>query len=130
MQTQAVNENHSKAAQASLINLGIDQDENIDMGHSARIFTVLCAGGFYLCNATKGLEKVFKINNKGELITPDQEVVVYYDLNDLVDKLDFLLEHDSIRRQIAKNGQKRTLENYTFKHRVKELIELIKTEVK
>ncbi len=125
MQTQVINEDHSKAVQSSLINLGIDQDTDIDMGHSARIFRVLCAGGFYLCNATKGLEKIFKINKEGKPITSDQEIAVYYNLDDLIDKIDFLLEHGSIRRQIAKNGQKRTLENYTFEHRVKELLKVV-----
>lgn len=120
-----VNEDHSKVCQASLINLGIDQDVNIDMGHSARVYRVLCAGGLYLSNATKGLDRMFKVNKKGEPITADQEIVLYYDLNDLIDKCDFLLEHEDIRKSIAKNGQRLVLEKHKFTDRVKELLEII-----
>jgi spore maturation protein CgeB len=124
--TTIINEKHSMVCQSSLINLGIDQDINVDMGFSARLFRVMCAGGLYLNTNTKGLNKMFKINETKESpITDDLELVVFYDDEDLCNKLDFLLEHDDIRKKIAKNGQKVVLEKHTFVDRIKEMIEIL-----
>jgi len=120
-----INERHSMVIQSSLVNLGIDQDINIDMGFSARLFRILCAGGLLLNTNTKGLDKMFNINKKGESITKDLDLVVFYDDKDLCDKLDFLLEHRDIAEAIAKNGQKKALENHTFVHRIQEMTKII-----
>lgn len=122
----AVNEIHGMVCKNSLVNLGFDGRPDIDGSMSARIYRVLCAGGLYLTTATKGIDKYFKINKEGEEISPDQEVVVFYDEGDLLEKLDFLLEHDNIRESIAKNGQKKVVEEHTFVHKLKEIIEVIK----
>jgi len=124
-----VNQDHSKVVQSSLINLGIDQDTTIDQGWSARLYRVLCAGGLYLTNDTKGLADVFKVNKRDEPITADQELVVYYSEDDLVKKLDFLLEHDDIRESIARNGQKTVLESHKFVDRIRDMIFKIDTEM-
>jgi len=121
-----INEKHSFVVQSSKINLGIDQDVNIEQGFSARLFRVLCAGGLYLTTYCKGMEKLFKINKKGEKINDEQELVVYYDIDDLIDKLDFLLEHEKIRIKIGENGKKVVLEKHKFSDRIKEIFEVVK----
>ena len=127
--TPVINDMHSMVAQSSVINLGIDQDPELELSHSARLYRIMCAGGLYLTTATKGLEKMFKINeSKDAPITEDLELVVYYDLDDLVAKCDFLLDNDHIAQSIAKNGQKVVIEKHTFIERVKELIEVIKND--
>ena len=123
--SKAINETHSMIVQSSLINIGIDQNPNMFQSHSARLYRVLCAGGLYLLNGTKGINKIFKVNESGTPITKDQHLVMYYNKEDLIEKLDFLLEHEDIRNQIAKNGQKLVLERDTFEHRIKEMIEVI-----
>jgi len=121
-----INDRHSIVCQSSLINLGIDQDESIESGYSARLFRVLCCGGFYLTNYTKGLENYFKINLIDKPITEDQELVVYYSENDLINKLDYLLEHNELREKIAKNGQKIVMEKHKFTDRIKSMMEDLK----
>ena len=123
-----VNEYHSMVAQTSLINLGIDG--NPDYGWGARLYRVMCAGGLYLNNYTKGIENCFKINKEGEEITEDQELVIYYDDDDLIVKLDFLLGNDEIRNKIAKNGMEKVQKEHTFDVRIKEMLEMIKKERK
>jgi len=125
-----INAEHSKVVQSSLINLGVDQDLTIDMGHSARAYRIMCAGGCYLSTATKGLDKMFKANGKDDEVTADQEIVLFYSLDDMVQKMDFLLEHDNIRESIAKNGQKAVVENHTFVHRLREMLNIIEKEMK
>jgi len=124
-QQEVINQNHSKVVKTSLVNLGLDSNINLWRGQSARIFRVMCAGGLYLSAPTKGLDEMFKLNKKDEPITDDQEIVVFYDENDLVRKLDFLLEHDAIREKIAQNGQKKVLEEHKFVDRIKEMIKII-----
>lgn len=125
-QTSIINEKHSIAAITSKINLGIDQDVFLELGHSARLYRVMCAGGLYLTTYVPGLEKVFKINKDGGPITGEEDLVAYYCDEGLIHKLDFLLEHDDIRKSIAKNGQKAVLAKHTFQHRMKEMLEIIK----
>lgn len=124
--TAVINEYHSMVVQSSLVNLGIDQDPTLENGWSARLYRTLCAGGLYLSTPTKGLESMFNINKKGEQITGNEDLVVFYDENDLITKLDFLLERDDIRKSIALNGQKKVIEHHSFPVRMKEMMEAIK----
>jgi len=126
----AINEKGSIVAQTSLINLGIDQDPELTLSQSARMYRVMCAGGLYLTTYVKDLETMFKINEKNKPITSDHELVVYYDENDLIDKLDFLLANDNIRESIAKNGQKVVMEKHTFIQRLNKMLEIIKGKPK
>jgi len=126
--TAAINEQHSMVVQSTLINLGIDQNPEIYQAHSARLYRVLCAGGLYLLNGTKGMEDIFKINKPGEQITEEQELVLYYNKEDLIEKLDFLLQHEDLCHKIGKNGQKRVLERDTFVQRIKKMENVIKNE--
>ena len=123
-----INKEHSMVCQASKVVLGVDQDRNIEMGHSARLFRVLAAGGTYLLNATKGVEKLFRVNEDGKNLTGDEELVFYYSFEDLVNKIDFLLEHDDIRKKIGENGKKKVLEKHKFTDRIKEMLEVIEVK--
>ena len=122
---EAINEQHAMVSHLSKINLGIDASPNIYGSWSARLYRVLCAGGLYLSVNTYGLSDYFKVNPEGEQLTGKEELVVFYNLNDLIEKIDFLLEHDNIRKQIAENGKKKVLNNHTFEHRIKEIKKII-----
>jgi len=121
----AVNETHAMVCQSSLINLGLDAIPELYGSMSARIYRVMCAGGLYLSTATKGIDELFKINKKGEEITSDQDLVVFYDDNDLINKIDFLLENNDIRESIANNGKEKVLCEHKFTDRIKEMVEMI-----
>ena len=126
MNQSVINNKHSLVCNSSLINIGIDQDQTLEFGHSARAYRVMCAGGLYVCLYVNGLEKMFKINHKGQPITEEQEMVVFYDKQHLTKVLDELLEKDELRKKIAENGQKCVLDKHTFSHRIKEMLEVIK----
>jgi spore maturation protein CgeB len=127
---KVINETHSRVVQSSLINLGIDQDRDVDMGHSARLYRVMCAGGLYMVNATKGLDRIFNVNKDGAILTGEEDLVLYYSFEDMVNKIDFLLEHEDIRNKIRLNGQKKVIENHTFEHRLGRMFELFKKDKK
>jgi len=63
--------------------------------------------------------------NLSELFEPDREVVTYRDLEECLDKCRYLLDHEKERLAIAQAGQKRTLAEHTWAHRMQELDEIL-----
>lgn len=66
-----------------------------------------------------------KKDNLGELFVPGKELVTYQNLNEIEKKIKYYLGHDSERSRIARNGQKRTLKDHTYKVRMGQLINII-----
>lgn len=64
-------------------------------------------------------------SNLSELFSPDEEIVTYSSVEEITEKVKYLLNHDSTRLQIATAGQKRTLESHTFAHRAVQMDALI-----
>jgi spore maturation protein CgeB len=65
--------------------------------------------------------------NLVELFEPDSEVLTYRSAEECVEKVKFILEHEDQRHTIAAAGQKRTLRQHTFKNRMAQIDEIIKT---
>jgi spore maturation protein CgeB len=60
--------------------------------------------------------------NLSDLFKPDIEVVTYQTKEECVEKINYLLNHPQQMKAIAEAGQKRTLEQYSYAKRMKELI--------
>jgi spore maturation protein CgeB len=67
--------------------------------------------------------------NLGELFEPDTEVVAYRDAEECVEKVKYLLGHESRRRDIAAAGQRRTLRDHTFASRAAVIDAIIREEL-
>lgn len=65
--------------------------------------------------------------NLPTLFEPDSEVVSYRGLDECVEKLNYLTEHEKERRAIASAGQQRTLRDHTFDSRARQLDDLIRS---
>ena len=65
-------------------------------------------------------------DNLGELFAPGRELVTYRDENELVERVNHYLQHDRERREIAAAGQARTLREHTYRHRMKELLAILR----
>jgi spore maturation protein CgeB len=63
--------------------------------------------------------------NLADLFAPGREVVTYEDEDDLVDKIEHYLEHDAERGEIAAAGQRRTLNEHTYRRRMTELAAIL-----
>lgn len=59
--------------------------------------------------------------NLSELFDLDSEVIVYRDADECVEKVKYLLEHESERCRVAADGQRRTLSDHTFDHRAAQI---------
>jgi len=93
---------------------------NISFPHywSNRIYEMLGRGAFFITPAVDGLEKEFE---------DGKHIVCYEDNNweDLKNKIDYYLEHEDEREKIRVAGVKHCRDNFTYKHRVKELLNYI-----
>lgn len=78
----------------SKINLNLTH-RMIMSGIPLRVMDVLGAGGFLMSNYQSDMEGVLR---------DGEELVIYYSIEDLIEKVGFYLEHEEERRRIAKNG--------------------------
>lgn len=67
--------------------------------------------------------------NLSDFFEPGQEVVAYESVDDLVEKIRHFLVHDEERRHIAAAGQRRTLTQHTYGHRMRQLVGLLEARL-
>jgi hypothetical protein len=77
-----------------------------------RIFEGTLCGALVISDSAK--------NGLNELFHVGKEIVLYN--NDFLEKIHFYLAHDNERVQIAVAGQKRALQEHTYHHRVKTIV--------
>ena len=82
---------------------------NIKSGVPLRVYDILGAGGFCLTNFQAELPMFFE---------NEKHLVWYYNNEDLYDKVDFYLKHDSERERIAAAGQEYVKEACTYESRI------------
>ena len=99
----------------SKINLNISL-KSIKNGIPLRTFDIMGSGGFLLTNYQSDMLEYFE---------PNVDFVYYEDINDLINKVNYYLEHDEEREVIAKNGYEKVKKNHSYDIRVKEILEII-----
>ena len=99
----------------SKINLNITL-RSIKSGIPLRCMDIMGAGGFLLTNFQADFLDYF---------TPDVDFVYYEDEADLLHKVDYYLEHDDKRRQIAENGHRRVAENHSFEKCLSDIFSIV-----
>lgn len=85
-------------------------------GVQCRIFEVTACGGFIISEAKKDIELYYDIG---------KEIITYENIDDLKEKVDYYLCHPNEREVIAELGRKRAITQHTYKHRVKQILEII-----
>lgn len=88
----------------SKINLNITL-RSIQSGIPLRCMDIMGAGGFLLTNFQSDFLDYF---------IPDIDFVYYTDTQDLTNKIDYYLEHEDKRAEIAQNGHRKVKENHSF----------------
>jgi len=101
--------------QKSRINLNISKFQ-LRSGVNQRIFDVPAAGSFVLTDQTSDLEQYFQ---------PDEEVAVYGDAEEMKSKVKYYLNHEHERLSIINKARKRVLNEHTYTHRMKQLINFL-----
>ena len=78
------------------------------------MYDVLGCGGFLITNYQVELDQFF---------VPDEDLVVYTDMDDLEAKVGYYLSHDEERERIRSNGYKKVKEMYSPIARVGQMLE-------
>lgn len=87
-----------------------------DLQMSDRIYKALGCGCFCLTQPIPGLDQLFQ---------DGKHLVVFDGYNDLIEKIDYYLEHEDEREKIALEGQKEVLKKHTINVRVREYLKEI-----
>jgi spore maturation protein CgeB len=67
--------------------------------------------------------------NLPDIFEPGREVLTYVSADDLVKQVTVLLKDEDRRQELATAGQKRTLSEHTYAHRMEELISIVEKEL-
>jgi hypothetical protein len=89
---------------------------NGETGLNMRHFEITAAGGFLLCYHQPELDELFEVR---------KECAVFHDESELLEKIHYYLNHDDERREIAIAGQRRTLGEHLYSHRMTRLLEML-----
>lgn len=96
--------------------LGLNSQNIKAVSPNNRIFDISAAGGFQITDYREDLDRFYKIG---------EEIVVYNNINDLIDKIDYYLGHDEERKRIAENAYQRTIKEHLFTNRLSKILEII-----
>lgn len=121
-ETRFTPEEFGKIVAGSKINLNLHSssvtpgvDPNCD-AINPRVFEIAACGGFQLCDPCAGMDQFFDL---------DSELPVYRNLAELRRKIDYYLDHDDARRQIAESARGRALRDHTYEHRARQMLEYL-----
>lgn len=101
-----------KVFHLSKINLNITL-RAIETGASLRIWDILGSGGFLMTNYQEELT---------EYLVAGEHYDFYTDIPDLIEKCDFYLKNEEIRKKIALNGYELVKRNHSYQHRIPEIV--------
>ncbi len=89
---------------------------NGETGLNMRHFEITAAGGFLLCYHQPELEESFIVG---------KECAVFHNESELLEKIHYYLRNDQERLEIAAAGQRRTLGEHLYSHRMTRLLETL-----
>jgi spore maturation protein CgeB len=104
----------------SRITLNRHIDVAAGYANNMRLFEATGIGTFLLTDAQR---------NVADMFDPEREVVTYSSVSDLIRKARFYLEREDERREIAAAGQRRTLAEHTYRHRMPELVNALEARL-
>lgn len=90
----------------------------LESGLNIRHFEITAHGGFMLTYDTQELADCFRIGEECDTFRSEAE---------LLDKIHHYLHHDEQRRAVAAAGQRRTLGEHLYSHRLLRLVECLRT---
>ena len=108
----------SKIYQASKIVIG----NNVQTTAAARAWESMLSGAFYMSNYIPIEADAVDIR---KIVKVDEDVIMFYDREDLLEKIHFYLENENERQKMIERGRKVTLEKMTFDKLIERTIEII-----
>ncbi len=90
---------------------------NIKTGIPLRVWDILSSGGFLITDFRPELTEYF---------TPDKDIVIFEDIDELIQKADFYLKHDTLMYKIAANAYEKVSKMHSCHERLKQIFKTIK----
>lgn len=113
---------HQQLANAKIVlNITRTQFYGAETGVNLRIFEALAAGCFLLTDYCDEVAELFEIG---------EELEVFRSSKELVEKVDYYLQHPEERHAIARKGYEAFLSKHTWENRAKELLQKMTGEAK
>lgn len=112
----------SKILQCSKIVIG----NNVFATGAARVWETMLSGTLYISNRPPtevDAVSIFKLLKEGE------DVVVFHNRKELIEKVQYYLTHEEERQQIIDRGREKALQNRTFDALMKHVIEFIQNTI-
>ncbi len=81
------------------------------------LFYVAGCGGFQLVDASRSAVQ--------DAFEPDKEIVLYENLEDLREKVEFYLRNDDARQAVCRAAHRRAVEEHTYRHRLERVLEIV-----
>lgn len=103
-----------KVFMSSKINLNISV-KNTQSGIPLRVLDIMGCGGFLLSNYQPELAEFF---------IPDTDFVYYESIEDALEKADYYLANDNLRRKIALNGHLKCHEHFSYQKQLSALLHI------
>ena len=97
---------------ASRINLNISL-KLIKSGIPLRVFDILACRGFLITNYQSEMSEYFE---------PGVDFIIYESMEDLYQKTDFYLRHETEREKIAAHGYETVSRRYTFRQQLEKIL--------
>lgn len=88
-------------------------------GTPLRILDIMACGGFVMTNYKAEI---------GEAFRDGEECVIYYGLNDLLEKTAFYLQHEEVRKKIAMNGYNKTARDFSLERQLNKMKRILEAE--
>ncbi|MFC4409559.1 glycosyltransferase [Chungangia koreensis] len=104
-----------KVFKCSKINLNITRSF-VESGLPMRVFDVLGSNAFLITNNKKDIQQLF---------SPDKDLVVYRDLQDLLELIDYYLLHENKRNIIRQQGFETLSKYHTYDIRLKRILDKV-----
>lgn len=102
-----------KVFKCSKVNLNISL-KTIRTGIPLRILDILASGGFVISNFQEELAEYFRLG---------EEIITYGDIEELYYLVNYYLQHEEERKEIAARGLQRVKEDFRFEERMKVILE-------
>lgn len=108
-------EDKSRVFYTSKINLNTLHYGEVNAGN-CRLFEIAGSGGFQIC------DRKDEINN---YFIEDEEIVFFDTTEELIEKINYYLEHQDEAEKIAKRAHQRALNEHTYEHRINKIFDII-----
>jgi hypothetical protein len=107
---------YAKIAKLSKIFLALDALPHIRKSMSARMYTAVGCGSFYMCQHVNGIE---------EVLEPGKEIITFKSDQEMPHLIRYYLKNDSLRTKIAEAGKMKVLQQHTYEIRIRQMFEVI-----